>query len=73
MSQLYIQQCLNSLATLKKVSGATRETVVREAFKDLLRGHEHALAGFRIAPNPRWPMIDRKGPEASNPDTISLA
>ena len=38
MSQLLIQQYLNRLAMLKKVSGATRESVVREAFKDLLKG-----------------------------------
>ena len=38
MSQLLIQQYLNQLATLKKVSGTTRESVVREAFKDLLKG-----------------------------------
>lgn len=38
MSQLLIQQYLNQLATLKKISGTTRESVVREAFKDLLKG-----------------------------------
>jgi len=38
MSQLLIQQYLNQLAMLKKVSGTTRESVVREAFKDLLKG-----------------------------------
>lgn len=38
MSQLLIQQYLNQLATLKKVSGTTREGVVSEAFKDLLKG-----------------------------------
>ncbi len=38
MSQLLIQQYLNQLSTLKKVSGTTRESVVREAFKDLLKG-----------------------------------
>ena len=32
MSQLLIQQYLNQLETLKKVSGTTRESVVREAF-----------------------------------------
>jgi predicted helicase len=37
MSQLLIQQYLNQLATLKKVSGTQRESVVREAFKDLLK------------------------------------
>jgi len=38
MSQLLIQQYLNQLAALKRVSGTTRESVVREAFKDLLKG-----------------------------------
>ena len=38
MSQLLIGQYLNQLATLKKVSGSQRESVLREAFKDLLKG-----------------------------------
>jgi hypothetical protein len=38
MSQLLIQQYLNQLATLKKVSGTQRESVVQDAFKDLLKG-----------------------------------
>ena len=38
MSQLLIQQYLNQLSVLKKVSGTSRESVVREAFKDLLKG-----------------------------------
>jgi hypothetical protein len=38
MSQLLIQTYLNELATLKRVSGTHRESVVREAFKDLLKG-----------------------------------
>ena len=37
MSQLLIQQYLNDLAKLRKVAGTNRETVVREAFKDLLK------------------------------------
>ena len=37
MSQLLINEYLNDLATLKRVSGAQRESVVREAFKDLLK------------------------------------
>jgi predicted helicase len=37
MSQLLINEYLNELATLKRVSGANRESVVREAFKDLLK------------------------------------
>jgi hypothetical protein len=38
MSQLSIQKYLNELSDLKKVSGTARESVVREAFKDLLKG-----------------------------------
>ncbi len=37
MSQLLINEYLNDLATLKRVSGAQRESVIREAFKDLLK------------------------------------
>lgn len=37
MSQLLINEYLNDLATLKRVSGAQRESIVREAFKDLLK------------------------------------
>jgi predicted helicase len=38
LSQLLIQQYLNDLAKLRQVSGTNRESVVREAFKDLLKG-----------------------------------
>lgn len=38
MSQVLITQYLAELDRLKKVSGTHRETVVREAFKDLLKG-----------------------------------
>jgi len=38
MSQILIQQYLNQLQDLRKVSGTHRESVVREAFKDLLKG-----------------------------------
>jgi hypothetical protein len=39
MSKLLISQYLNDLARLKQVSGSVRESVVREAFKDLLKGY----------------------------------
>lgn len=42
MSQLLIQQYLNQLQDLRKVSGTSRESVVREAFKDLLKGWARA-------------------------------
>lgn len=38
MSKLLIQIYLNDLAKLRQVSGTNRESVVREAFKDLLKG-----------------------------------
>lgn len=38
MSHVLIQQYLNSLQDLRRVSGTNRESVVREAFKDLLKG-----------------------------------
>jgi hypothetical protein len=37
MSQLLVNQYLAELNRLRRVSGATRESVVREAFKDLLK------------------------------------
>jgi predicted helicase len=45
MSQLLIQQYLNGLQDLRRVAGTTRESVVREAFKDLLKnwGRAHDL------------------------------
>lgn len=45
MSQLLIQHYLNELQTLRRVSGTQRESVVREAFKTLLKdwGRSHDL------------------------------
>jgi hypothetical protein len=37
LSQLLIQHYLNELQTLRRVSGTSRESVVREAFKTLLK------------------------------------
>jgi len=37
MSQLLIHDYLAQLDLIKKVSGSQRETIVREAFKDLLK------------------------------------
>ena len=39
MSQFLIQQYLNDLSDLRRASGTTREGVVSEAFKDLLKGY----------------------------------
>uniref|UniRef100_Q07RK3 site-specific DNA-methyltransferase (adenine-specific) n=1 Tax=Rhodopseudomonas palustris (strain BisA53) TaxID=316055 RepID=Q07RK3_RHOP5 len=39
MNQLLIQNYLNDLSDLRKVSGSNRESVVSEAFKDLLKGY----------------------------------
>ncbi len=56
MSQLLIQQYLNELSDLRRVSGTNREQVVREAFKSLLKdsGRSHQLifvpeAGYRVS------------------------
>jgi predicted helicase len=43
VSQLLIQQYLNDLAKLKQVSGTHRESVVREAFKDLLKAWARSM------------------------------
>jgi hypothetical protein len=45
MSQLLISAYLKQLDLIKKVSGSHRETIVREAFKDLLKawGRQHDL------------------------------
>ncbi|MBA3774606.1 MAG: N-6 DNA methylase [Ramlibacter sp.] len=45
MSQLLINDYLKHLDVIKKVSGSRRETIVREAFKDLLKswGRQHDL------------------------------
>jgi hypothetical protein len=37
MSQILIQEYLNELSDLRRVSGTARESVVREAFKTLLK------------------------------------
>jgi predicted helicase len=43
MSQLLINKYLNELAKLRQVSGTHRESVVREAFKDLLKDWGRSL------------------------------
>src|SRR3954471_2248866 len=45
MTDLLINQYLNELSDLRRVSGTSRETVVREAFKGLLKsaGRKHEL------------------------------
>ena len=59
MSQILIQQYLNQLQDLRKVSGTHRESVVREAFKDLLKGwaRTHDLV---FVPEPKDPTIREK-------------
>jgi hypothetical protein len=42
MSKSLIQKYLNELSTLRRVAGTSRETVVREAFKDLLKAWSRA-------------------------------
>ena len=45
MSQILIHDYLRQLDVIKKISGSQRETIVREAFKDLLKawGRQHDL------------------------------
>ncbi|MCF8168263.1 MAG: DNA methyltransferase, partial [Rhodoferax sp.] len=45
MSQIFINDYLKQLDIIKKVSGSSREIIVREAFKDLLKswGKQHDL------------------------------
>ena len=45
MSQILINDYLKQLDIIKKVGGSQRETIVREAFKDLLKawGKQHQL------------------------------
>lgn len=50
MSRLLIQQYLNQLSTLRKVSGSSRESVVREAFKDLLKGQDLHIGYEKVEP-----------------------
>lgn len=66
MSQLLINEYLKQLDVIKKVSGSQRETIVCEAFKDLLKAWgrqqelvflaEYAQAGFqaRSLVHGRW-------------------
>src|SRR5258708_38138331 len=62
MSQFLIQQYLNDLSDLRKASGTTREGVVSEAFKDLLKGYAKShdlifLAQYELPKQdgkPRW-------------------
>src|SRR5690606_12386654 len=45
MSQILFNEYLRQLDVIKRVSGSQRETIVREAFKDLLKawGRQHSL------------------------------
>ncbi len=52
MSQLLIHQYLRELSRLKQASGSTRETIVREAFKDLLKAWGRAQDLIFVAEYP---------------------
>ena len=58
MSQLLINDYLKQLDIIKKVSGSQRETIVREAFKDLLKawGKQHGLIFPWATGKPKTPM-----------------
>ena len=59
MSQVLIQQYLNQLQDLRKVSGTHRESVVREAFKDLLKGPNHTDRTLdRPVEHPRFDAVE---------------
>ena len=63
MSQVLINQYLAQLDVLKKVGGTQRESVVREAFKYLLKAGPDwrpCSAAPRIAPSPQ-PSPPRTG------------
>jgi hypothetical protein len=47
VSQLLIQHYLNDLQTLRRASGTSRESVVREAFKTLLKDWGKSRDSFR--------------------------
>ena len=61
MSQLLIQSYLNRLADLRKVSGTQRESVVREAFKDLLKGWARAPMTYRLRNGTQFVVIAAGG------------
>lgn len=67
MSQLLIQQYLNQLRDLRKVAGTHRETVVREAFKDLLKGWARAHDLIFVPEYARPPLpVFRPKPGSTN-------
>ena len=49
MSQLLVQEYLNQLHDLRRASGSARESVVREAFKDLLKAWGRSLGLVFVA------------------------
>src|SRR5579864_6681644 len=55
MSQLLVQKYLNDLSDLKKASGSHRESVVREAFKSLLKDWGKGL-GLLFVPEYEHPL-----------------
>src|SRR5882724_4869905 len=59
MSQHLIQQYLNELSDLRRASGTTREGVVSEAFKDLLKGYGKSH-GLIFIPQYELPKQDGK-------------
>ena len=53
MSQTHINDYLAELDRIKKVSGTTRESVVREAFKDLLKAGAASMT-WCSCPSTSW-------------------
>ena len=60
MSQLLVQQYLNDLSDLRRASGTTRESVVSEAFKDLLQGYGRSN-DLNFIPQYELPKQNRAG------------
>ena len=64
MSQLLINDYLKQLALIRQVSGSQRETVIREAFKDLLKAWAYKL-GNRCAID--WVLDQHKEKKPKDP------
>ncbi|HRD96585.1 MAG TPA: ribbon-helix-helix protein, CopG family [Rubrivivax sp.] len=59
MSQVLIHEYLAELSRLRQASGSSRETIVREAFKDLLKGWGRAQDLVFLAEYPLKPPSPR--------------
>ena len=69
MSQLLINDYLKQLDLIKKMSGSSRETIVREAFKDLLKawGKQHGLVFLAEYPLQQEPHLSCRRNQVPRP------